>query len=326
LRIADFGSAVDAETVQPGVGLYPGAGPTDAEETAEYQPPEASLGGAPFHADDPRTYDLWSAGILILELLLATPDVLPLSNRAAATLQLRYGGQPAAVLRRLKLANALAEHCITPAQGGNVGSTGRGSSHDMNSAVNSAVNSATQQTDAEAAAAPMQLRRLAHSCGLSHFMAAVQRHDPLPSVLGELSKRRDSGDVKVGRLDEGLLELAWRLLRWHPVERLTAADALRHPSLLNTPTARDTSAFPFSSTSFTPSAAATTAARGSTAYKLTAEGTSALSTQLRQRTAEEERGISSWLRGGDHPLSWLASWGSRAYSGSGRLRAQQDAL
>ena len=123
----------------------------------------------------------------------------------------------------------------------------------------------------------------------------------------------------------GLLELAWRLLRWHPAERLTAAEALRDPSLLNAPTARDTSGFPFSSTSFAPSSAAATAARGSTAYKLTAEGTSALSTQIRQRTAEEERGISSWLRGGDHPLSWLASWGSRAYSGSGR-RAQQVTL
>ena len=39
LRLADFGSAVDAQTLQPGVGLYPGEGPSAAEETADYQPP-----------------------------------------------------------------------------------------------------------------------------------------------------------------------------------------------------------------------------------------------------------------------------------------------
>ena len=89
LRLADFGSAVDAQTLQPGVGLYPGEGPSSAEETADYQPPEASIAGAAFDPHDPRTYDLWSAGITILELLLATPHALELSPRAAATLELR---------------------------------------------------------------------------------------------------------------------------------------------------------------------------------------------------------------------------------------------
>ena len=124
-----------------------------AEETREYQPPEASLGGQPYDAADPRTYDLWSMGVrlhahltrmpyaraldspspmpspstrmpspspspclhpllspafrvlldqvLLLELLLATPHVLPLSPRADATLRLRFPNQPPEVFERL---------------------------------------------------------------------------------------------------------------------------------------------------------------------------------------------------------------------------------
>ena len=89
LRLGDFGSAVDAETLQPQLGLYGAAGPTVDEETAEYQPPEASLFGVPFEASDPTTYDLWSFGIVVLEALLGTPLVISLSSRAEALLQLR---------------------------------------------------------------------------------------------------------------------------------------------------------------------------------------------------------------------------------------------
>ena len=72
LRLGDFGSAVDAETLQPQLGLYGAAGPTVDEETAEYQPPEASSSACP-EASDPTTYDLWSFGIVVLEALLGTP-------------------------------------------------------------------------------------------------------------------------------------------------------------------------------------------------------------------------------------------------------------
>ena len=57
------------------------------------------------------------------------------------------------------------------------------------------------------------------SCGRETFDAAVRRLDPLAP----------SG----ARLDPDLLDLAWRLLRWTPSERLTAADALHHPALLH---------------------------------------------------------------------------------------------
>lgn len=54
-------------------------------------------------------------------------------------------------------------------------------------------------------------------CGRDQFVAAIRRQDPLaPMGL---------------QLDEQLLDLAWRLLRWRPEERLSAEAALRHPAL-----------------------------------------------------------------------------------------------
>ena len=41
--------------------------------------------------------------------------MLPLSQRAEAKLRLRFPRQPAEVVERLRLANALAEYCIAPA-------------------------------------------------------------------------------------------------------------------------------------------------------------------------------------------------------------------
>ena len=107
-------------------------------------------------------------------------------------------------MRRLRIANGLAEHCISPAQGRRA---------DFRTGDDSRE--------------PLQLRRLAHSCGLAQFIAAVKKRDPLPGLLG--AQGREIREV--GELDEELLDLAWRLLRWHPHERLTAAEALRHPAL-----------------------------------------------------------------------------------------------
>ena len=48
LRLIDFGSALDAHAVR---ALYGAAGPSDAQQTREYAPPEALLGrcAAPDH-------------------------------------------------------------------------------------------------------------------------------------------------------------------------------------------------------------------------------------------------------------------------------------
>ena len=129
--------------------------------------------------------------------------------RPRSPLPRRFGDQPPHVMRRLRIANGLAEHGISPAQGGRA-------------------DRPSHAEGREEADEPRQLRRLAHSCGLSQFIAAVRKRDPLPEMLGAQGR----GVHEVCERDEQILDLAWRLLRWHPHERLSAAEALRHPALV----------------------------------------------------------------------------------------------
>lgn len=195
VRLADFGSAVDAEVTVPGVGMYPEVGPSVAEETEGYQPPEAALGGEAYAASRPSSYDLWSMGIVILELILGSPHVMPLSKRAEAVLRLRYAEQPEAVMRRLLAANALAEHCILPLA-------------------------------ADPAAMARYRGHNGAPCGKEAFVAHVLTSDPLRD-----SGRHGGALGTAPRLLE-LLDLAWELLRWRPEDRMSAEQALRHPSLV----------------------------------------------------------------------------------------------
>ncbi|KAK9815399.1 hypothetical protein WJX72_003040 [[Myrmecia] bisecta] len=86
LRIIDFGSAVDPYSIHH---LYGPEGPSDAQQTFEYAPPEAVLGrywqGTPMVK---RTwpYDMWSVGICWLELLMGTPHVFQISAKTRALL------------------------------------------------------------------------------------------------------------------------------------------------------------------------------------------------------------------------------------------------
>lgn len=193
VRLADFGSAVDDEVTRPhGLGMYPDGGPTVGEETEGYQPPEAALGGEAYAVARPCSYDLWSMGIVILELLLGTPHVLPLSRRAEAVLRLKYSSQPPAVMSRLLAANALAEHCILPAAA------------------------------ASDPAAVSRYGRKGAACSKAEFVSRVLASDPLREILSL---------AEAPRLLE-LIDLAWLLLRWRPEERLSASQALLHPALL----------------------------------------------------------------------------------------------
>lgn len=209
LRLADFGSAIDAEVLQPHVGLYPEGGPSTEEETYGYQPPEATIGNAPFSHANPISYDLWSMGILLLELLLGTPHVLPLSSRAEAVLRLRFASSEPTVLRRLLIANALAEHCIVPPRAEPTqahGGTADASTNDASSPPPRPSSSALPTTQ---------------ECSKAHFAAAVSRTDPL-------------GELGGAPLDMGLVDLAYEMLKWDPDKRMSAAAALQHPAMLDT--------------------------------------------------------------------------------------------
>ncbi|CAK7346523.1 unnamed protein product [Dovyalis caffra] len=84
-RIIDFGSAMDEFTLKH---LYGSTGPSRAEQTSEYSPPEAFLNASWYHGPTSTNlkYDMWSVGVVMLELILGTPNVFQISARTQALL------------------------------------------------------------------------------------------------------------------------------------------------------------------------------------------------------------------------------------------------
>eukprot|EP00953_Heterococcus_sp_UTEX-ZZ885_P021310 11892-Heterococcus_DN1.PRE.2 len=75
LNIADFSSAIDETALRN--GLYGINGPSQSENTIEYAPPEVlfSKDKLPYAIGSPNSYDIWSIGVVFLELILGTPQV-----------------------------------------------------------------------------------------------------------------------------------------------------------------------------------------------------------------------------------------------------------
>ena len=74
LKLADFGSALNSYAWR---NLYGEFGPSALEETADYAPPEVVFGrgGVPLSYMRPQSYDMWSAGVVFLELILSSSKV-----------------------------------------------------------------------------------------------------------------------------------------------------------------------------------------------------------------------------------------------------------
>ncbi|TDH70652.1 hypothetical protein CCR75_007167 [Bremia lactucae] len=199
VKLADFGSAVDDYTLK---NLYrmkaastPSVGPSQAEETREYQPPEVlfSETGQPYDYTAPEAYDLWSVGVVFLEIVLGSPHVFLISPRERAKMDVVLNAQQR--LRRKRQSNeagwrtkAYLLHVLT---------------HDF----------------CIFQPGPQQLRSLfdtyalvSESCHFGRFNRTVIERDPL----------------KKGLQDMWGLDLIWRLLQWHPKDRITAIKALEH--------------------------------------------------------------------------------------------------
>lgn len=67
IKIADFGSAVDDYSRN---SLYDSDGPGVNEQTADYSPPETFYMSQPYFFSRPLSYDSFSVGVLLLEILL----------------------------------------------------------------------------------------------------------------------------------------------------------------------------------------------------------------------------------------------------------------
>jgi serine/threonine protein kinase len=90
MRLIDFGSAIDDFTLKH---LYD-SGPTRSEQTFEYTPPEALLNSSWFQGSKSARlkYDMWSVGVVMLELIVGSPHVFQISDRTRALMDHRLEG------------------------------------------------------------------------------------------------------------------------------------------------------------------------------------------------------------------------------------------
>ncbi|KAJ8524853.1 hypothetical protein ON010_g16262 [Phytophthora cinnamomi] len=206
VKLADFGSAVDDYTLHNlyaagggSDGSTASGGPSQAEETREYQPPEVlfSDNGQPYDYTAPEAYDLWSVGVVFLEMVLGSPQVFLISPRERAKLDVVLDAQQ----RRRRHRH------------------GRHDDEDSGWRTKAYLLHVLTQEFCIFLPAPRQLRSLwdkyalvSESCHFGRFNQTVVERDPL----------------KRGLEDTWGLDLMWRLLQWHPSERISAEDALQH--------------------------------------------------------------------------------------------------
>jgi serine/threonine protein kinase len=110
--IGDFSSAYDAFSFEH----FYSKGPTSAEQTNEYAPPEVLFGNEwiPFFKEKPESYDSWSIGVVILEMMLGTPNVFSVDQRTTTLLsnKMRKVGASDDDIRRALYLAALSQYCI----------------------------------------------------------------------------------------------------------------------------------------------------------------------------------------------------------------------
>jgi serine/threonine protein phosphatase PrpC/serine/threonine protein kinase len=129
LILADFSSAVSDPALR--LGLFGETGPSRQELTEDYEAPEVRLQGYLSKEDieesggmysfdplNPAAYDSWTVGVLMLEMILGTPHVFEVDQRAAALLHQRLQKKRlsetefARTFRTIVFLTALSEYCI----------------------------------------------------------------------------------------------------------------------------------------------------------------------------------------------------------------------
>mmetsp|Transcript_16048 Transcript_16048/g.31699 ORF Transcript_16048/g.31699 Transcript_16048/m.31699 type:complete len:338 (-) Transcript_16048:159-1172(-) len=116
LKLADFGSAVDEYSTN---NLYGLRGPSLDDETLDYAPPEVLFGdGIACDAMRPHSYDMWSSGVLLMELVLGTSKVFQVSGRTRAMISHRMHASSAEAIEQACLLRAMVELRIFPPEGG----------------------------------------------------------------------------------------------------------------------------------------------------------------------------------------------------------------
>ncbi|XP_057508078.1 probable protein phosphatase 2C 51 isoform X5 [Actinidia eriantha] len=198
MRLIDFGSAMDVFTMKH---LYGSVGPSRTEQTYEYTPPEALL-NASWYQGPMQTilrYDMWSAGVVFLELILGSPDVFQISTLTRALLDRHLEGWNDVLKELAHKLRSLMELCILIP----------GSSSKIHR---------ISGTKDGGSASPASWK-----CSEEYFSQQIKIRDPL----------------KIGFPNVLALRLVRQLLVWDPVshndERFSVDEALQHPYFQSKP-------------------------------------------------------------------------------------------
>ncbi|XP_028105664.1 probable protein phosphatase 2C 51 isoform X7 [Camellia sinensis] len=188
MRIIDFGSAMDVFTMKH---LYGSVGPSRAEQTYEYTPPEALLNASWYKGQMQTTlkYDMWSAGVVFLELILGSPDVFQISALTRVLLDQHLEGWNDGLKELAHKLRSFMELCILIP-----GSSSK--------------NHRISGTKGGAAFSPASWK-----CSEEYFSQQIKSRDPL----------------KIGFPNVWALRLVRQLLVWDPDERSSVDEALQHP-------------------------------------------------------------------------------------------------
>lgn len=206
LIIGDFSSAINEESLKSHYGV---SGPSIAEETLAYAPPEVllSIGTAdeiPYELSYPESFDIWSIGVIFLEVILGTMSVFELDQRSASLIarKLKRRGDGSS-RRQTELLAAWADYCI----------------YDPETHSSKGGESTTNTQDA----APMTSmednrheyifpKKSPRGCVADQFKRAILKRDP----LGQ------------GYHDRWGIDLMKRLLAFEPTARIPLREALEH--------------------------------------------------------------------------------------------------
>lgn len=191
MRVIDFGSAIDQFTLEHLYGVH---GPSRGEQTLEYAPPEAILQNKWFlgSPQKPLKYDMWSIGVVMLELILGTPHVFQISARTHVLLDKHLEGWTEVAKELAYRLRALMELCILLP----------GSSPHNH-----------QYQTMEGIPNQSEVWPASWECSEEAFAQRIRQQDPL----------------KLGFPNIWALRLVRQLLQWHPEDRISATDALQHP-------------------------------------------------------------------------------------------------
>ncbi|KAJ9566900.1 hypothetical protein OSB04_002866 [Centaurea solstitialis] len=188
MRIIDFGSAIDEFTIKH---LYGAVGPSRDEQTYEYMPPEAFLNATWHQGPTSITtkYDMWSVGVVILELIIGSPNVFQINAITRALLDQHLEGWNEGLKALAYKLRSFMELCILL--------PGSSSKHFR-----------SWSSNGKSSGSPASWK-----CSEEFFSSQIKSRDPL----------------RIGFPNVWALRLVRQLLVWDPEDRFTVDDALRHP-------------------------------------------------------------------------------------------------